>query len=247
MTPRPLLKACLNGARSRDEHPALPITSAELAADAQACVRAGADAVHLHPRDRDGRESLDATAVDPAVVAVRAACGAPVGVATGAWVEPDPERRAALVAKWTEPAFASVNVSEPGAEAVMRVLLDRDVGVEAGVWSAEDAEWLAATGLARRLTRVLVEIIDASAETAVECAREIEAALDRLGIDSPRLLHGEDATCWAVLRHARVAGRNTRIGLEDTLTLPDGMRAAGNEALVRAAAALRPSPHSAAS
>jgi uncharacterized protein (DUF849 family) len=164
------------------------------------------------------------------------ACGVPVGVATGAWVEPDAERRAALVAAWREPDYASVNLSEPGAAGVMRALADTGIGVEAGVWSPEDAERLAAAGVA--VLRVLVEIIDAPAGAAVGRVREIEAALDRLGIAAPRLLHGEEETCWPILRHARATGRHTRVGLEDTLALPDGTPAPGNEALVRAALAL---------
>ena len=56
--------------------------------------------VHLHPRGPDGRETLEAGLVDRSCAEVAEACGVPVGVATGAWVEPDPERRAALVAAW---------------------------------------------------------------------------------------------------------------------------------------------------
>lgn len=226
-----LLQACLNGARSRDEHPALPVTAEQLAAAARACVAVGAGAIHLHPRDADGRESLEAAVVDPVVMRVREACGVPIGVATGAWVEPDPERRARLVAEWREPAFASVNLSEAGAAEVMRALLDAGIGIEAGVWSPEDAERLAATGLADRVLRVLVEVMEGGPEEA----DAIEAALDELGIHAPRLIHGEEAACWPVLRHTRANGRDTRVGLEDTLVLPGGSPAPGNEALVRAA------------
>jgi uncharacterized protein (DUF849 family) len=228
-----LLKACLNGARSADQHPALPITVDAMVADAAACVAAGAGAIHLHPRDADGRESLAADIVDDTVRRVQAACGVPVGVATGAWVEPDPERRAALVGAWTAPGFASVNLSEPGAEAVMRALLDRGlVGIEAGVWSVADAERLAATGLAGALTRVLVEVIDVPREAAPGAARAIDAALDRLGVTAPRLHHGEEEATWPVLEQAVALGRDTRVGLEDTLLLPDGSPAAGNAELV---------------
>ena len=142
-----LLKACLNGPRDVTEHPALPVRVASLAADALACVRAGAGAIHLHPRNADGRESLAAAVVDPVVRLVRDACRVPVGVATGAWIEPDPERRAALVGGWTEPDFVSVNLSETGAVPVMHALLEAGiVGVEAGVWSAENAERLVEKG-----------------------------------------------------------------------------------------------------
>jgi uncharacterized protein (DUF849 family) len=51
----------------------------------------------------------------------------------------------------------------------------------------------------------------------------------------PVLLHGEDGSAWPVLRHAVRLGLDTRVGLEDTLVLPDGRPAPDNAALVRAA------------
>src|SRR5437867_1398588 len=83
-------------------------------------VRAGAGAIHLHPRDPQGRERLDAEIVDEVVIRVREACGVPVGVTTGAWIEPDPERRVELVRAWRAPDYTSVNLSEPGATEVMQ-------------------------------------------------------------------------------------------------------------------------------
>ncbi|MDG4860878.1 3-keto-5-aminohexanoate cleavage protein, partial [Streptomyces sp. T-3] len=63
--------------------------------------------------------------------------------------------------------------------------------------------------------------------------------LARLGdaYGRPVLLHGEEGGAWPVLRLARHLGLATRIGLEDTLLLPDGERAAGNAELVAAALA----------
>jgi uncharacterized protein (DUF849 family) len=52
------------------------------------------------------------------------------------------------------------------------------------------------------------------------------------------LQHGEGATTWPVLEDALRRGLDTRIGLEDTLHLPDGALAEGNPALVRAAIAM---------
>lgn len=57
-----LLKACLNGARAQAEHPAIPVTLAEIAHEARRAVDAGAGAIHVHPRGPDGRESLEPTA-----------------------------------------------------------------------------------------------------------------------------------------------------------------------------------------
>ena len=84
-----LLKVCLNGARRRHDHPAVPVSPTELAASATQAVAAGAGAVHVHPRGPDGAESLDAGPIGDAVAAIRAATGAPVGVSTGAWFLPD--------------------------------------------------------------------------------------------------------------------------------------------------------------
>jgi uncharacterized protein (DUF849 family) len=191
----------------------------------------------LHPRDREGRERLDAAVVDAVVAGVRAA-GVAVGVSTGAWIEPDLERRVALVGAWTEPDYASVNLSEPGADRVMHALLDAGVGIEAGVWSVEDAERLAATGLAGRLVRVLIEPVEVGASDAVAVVSAIHDALDRLGIVAPRLQHGDGEATWVLLRDAIHRDLDTRIGLEDTQYEPDGTRTSGNAALVRAAARL---------
>ena len=233
-----LLQAALNGPRTKDDHPAVPVTAAELARDAAACVRAGAGAMHLHPRDGEGRERLDAAVVDAVTAAVRGACGVPVGVSTGAWIEPDLERRVALIRAWTQPGYASVNVSEDGFEHVIRALLDAGVGVEAGVWSVEDAERLAASGLGDRVLRVLVEPVDPPPARALAIVAGIHAALDAAGLGAPRLQHGDGAATWVLLEDAVRRGLDTRVGLEDTLHGPDGDTAADNAALVLTARAL---------
>jgi uncharacterized protein (DUF849 family) len=218
----------------------------ELARDAAACVVAGARAIHLHPRDAEGRERLDADVVNEVVVEVRNACGVPVGVSTGAWIEPDLERRLALVQAWRAPDYASVNLSEPGATEVMKALIQAGVGIEAGVWTVADAERLAASGVGGQITRILVEPVEVSAADAVELVEGIHEALDGLGLTAPRLQHGDGAAAWVLLTDAIRRGLDTRIGLEDTLCEPNGDRTAGNAALVRAARELgrryRPEP-----
>ena len=62
-----LVQACLNGGRKHGYHPRLPLTPEALAADARACVRAGAAELHLHVRGPDGAESLTPAAVDATV------------------------------------------------------------------------------------------------------------------------------------------------------------------------------------
>lgn len=58
--PQPLIMVAPNGARrSKSDHSEIPITTPEIINTARACMIAGADALHLHVRDRHGRHSLD--------------------------------------------------------------------------------------------------------------------------------------------------------------------------------------------
>lgn len=240
---RPLVQAAMNGDRAAADHAGVPISPDELARDAVACVQAGAGALHLHPRGADGRESLAGEVVNEVVRRVREACGVPVGVTTGAWIEPDLERRLGMIRTWTEPDYTSVNMSEDGAMEVMRLLLERGIGIEAGVWTVEDAEALAASGMGDRVLRVLVEPgelqVGTSVPDALALVADIHRALDRAGITAPRLQHADGAVTWAVLEDALRRGLDTRIGLEDTLHGPDGAEAGGNADLVRIACQVR--------
>ncbi|EYT78361.1 hypothetical protein CF54_37640, partial [Streptomyces sp. Tu 6176] len=125
-----------------------------------------------------------------------------------------------------------VNWHEPGAEELAAALLDRGVGVEAGLWSGTDgAARFAASPLAPRVLRVLAEVTDPAAATAGASARTLLTAVgDAHG--RPVLLHGEEAGTWPVLTLAARLGLPTRIGLEDTLHLPDGEPATSNAELV---------------
>lgn len=230
------VKACLNGARRVEDHPAVPRTPDELATAAAAAVAAGAAAIHMHPRDDSGAESLDGSAISPAVAAVKAAVGPDVGVgvSTGAWFLPDPDDRLRAVATWTDlPDFASVNLHEEGAVDLARALLDRGVGVEAGLWHAEGARVLVDSGLAHRCTRLLLEPLVQDLTSALALTAEIEAEIAGVALEVPRLLHGFGTTSWPIVEIALDRGLQTRIGLEDTTVLPDGSPAVDNADLVR--------------
>lgn len=64
-----------NGARrGKGDHAAIPLTLAEIVAEALACRAAGASILHLHVREADGRHSLDAGRYRETMAAVREAC-----------------------------------------------------------------------------------------------------------------------------------------------------------------------------
>jgi uncharacterized protein (DUF849 family) len=232
-----LIKACLNGSRERGEHPALPLAPGELAREGRRAVDAGAGALHIHPRRADGTQSFDPDDVGAAVAAVRAACpGTPVGGTTAAWVEPDVERRLALVRSWTiRPDFVSVNFSEVGTPELCAALFQAGIGVEAGISTSADAQLLIALGIAGQCVRLLIEPDEATADAALATVQAIEALLDAANIRAPRLLHGFEDSAWPLLDAALARGYDMRIGLEDTLVLPDGSPARDNAQLVAVA------------
>ncbi|KUH39592.1 MULTISPECIES: 3-keto-5-aminohexanoate cleavage protein [Streptomyces] len=244
-----MIQACLNGRRTTRDHPAVPLTARQLARDAGLAHAAGASGVHLHPRDGHGRESLDAAVVSDAVRAVRRACpGLEVSVSTGLWMcEGDASAREAAVAGWADaehrPDVVSLNLDEPGFDRMARALGELGVGVEAGVWSPADAERLLDGPHAATCHRILVEMIDLPTERALPEADDILDRLARARLDVPVLLHGEGECTWSVLDRALALGLQTRIGLEDTLTDPEGRDVDGNAALVRHAVTRRARVH----
>lgn len=232
-----MLQVCLNGARVRAECPHLPVTPGELATAAREAVAAGAQDIHLHPKNRDGEDTLEPATVAAALTAVRAAVpGIPVGVTTGAWAAPDPAERASHVRSWTVlPDHASVNWHEEGAATVATALLERGIGIEAGIYSGtQAAQRFLGWPDSHRVLRILAEVTDTGPRTAVAAAGEL---LDELSSAkrAPILLHGEGDAAWAVLRLAASLRLDTRIGLEDVLRLPDGKPTQSNADLVHAA------------
>lgn len=226
------VKACLNGGRTRAEHPAVPLTPGELAADAVAAREAGAFAVHAHPRNARGAETMDARACDAAVAAIRAAArGLPIGLSTAATIDPDPFARAAALTAWRQrPDFVSVNLSELGWAGIVRAALHAGIGVEAGLSKPADAEELAGSPFSHQVRRALVEV-DGGVEDARAIAELIPAQI-------PQLWHGYGARTWGVISAGIAAGVDVRVGLEDVLVLPDGRVAADNAELVAAAVEL---------
>ncbi len=242
--PRYFIQAALNGGTTRAGHPAVPLTPAELAAEARAAAEAGAGTFHLHPRDLSGAQTLESEHVLAAVAAVRAATALPVGVTTGIWtVDGDVQRRLELVAKWNgpdRPDYASINLNEPGTDELADLLTGLGIGIEAGVWAPGDARLLGASGFKDRILWVLMEPVDRTPADAVATAVATAAELTRLGITARQVRHGYDLATWDVLRASLADGQDIRVGLEDTTVLPDGSIATGNGDLVAAAARLAP-------
>src|SRR5690349_12968512 len=182
-----IVQACLNGARPQRYHARLPVTVDAIVTEAVESVTAGAAELHVHVRGPDGRESLAPDAVDGTVAALRVRLpGTFIGVSTGEWVERDEDRRLAMIAGWRVlPDYASVNLREPGAPAVIEALHRRAIGIEAGLASAGDAERLVKLGLGKLALRILIEIEEQAPDEAMAATDAILTVLAGSGVSKP--------------------------------------------------------------
>lgn len=229
-----LLQAALNGDRV---HPAVPRTPEEIAADTVAAVGAGAQSVHVHVFDDEGRQTLAADQVARVLRAVRAASPhTPISLTTSADVERDPMSRYRAIEAWTElPDLVTANQGEDGIAGVCELLAGRGVGIEAGLLSLGDAKAFVSAGAARWCVRVMVEPLDADPDAAVAHAEAIEKLVVEAGITLEQVHHGDGVASWSVNHRAIPLGHGIRTGLEDTPVLPDGRQARDNAECVATA------------
>ena len=143
-----LVVAALNGGRSPADHPAMPVSPAQLAAAAAEAARAGAGAVHFHVRGagRAGEPGRGRRRPRGRRGAPRWACRSASAPAPGS--SPTRPRRLAAVGEWTAlPDFVSINFDEEGAAELATFFLGRGVALEAGVANPFAAEQLVRSGL----------------------------------------------------------------------------------------------------
>lgn len=214
-----MLQACLNGSRAAEEHPALPVTPERLAEDAADVAALGVTSVHIHPRDVIGAPTLVGPEVATTIATVRAAVpGIEISVSTHV-----PGNRTTLIASWAplaagRPDIASVHVGEPGWRELAQALHQVNVAVELVVEAPANLE-----DLPPGVTRITVTATQQTAETLLRL-------VEPLGL--PILLHGRDDSAWPVFTYAARLEHHVRMGLEDTIKLPDGRTPKNNAELI---------------
>ncbi|AHM60086.1 hypothetical protein D770_09145 [Flammeovirgaceae bacterium 311] len=233
-----MIQIALNGNRSAAQ---VPKSTAEIVQAAVSAVQAGAESIHFHVRGDKGRETLAAAWVEEQVSKLKQSLGSiPIGISTGAWIEPDLDARLALIESWRVlPDFVSINFDEMGYEQVARLVASKGIEVEAGLSKLASAQNFVNSSLDVKFLRILIEPQENTTESAVRTVQAIEALLKDCGNRLPVLLHGVDNTCWELLRLAFEKGYATRIGFEDTLLLPDGQPANSNAELLKEAKKLK--------
>ena len=147
---------------------------------------------------------------------------------------PDVASRLHEIDAWQElPDFAFVNWHEDGADEVATKLLERGVGVKAGIWHEQGLRAWAVSPIRSRCLRVLVEVQDMTLDDKRRVGRSLVDAVHTIEPQLSFLLHGEECSTWAAIELAGLLGLDTRAGFEDYLTLSNGLPTRGNANLVQ--------------
>jgi len=232
---KPMVIAAPNGARrGKHDHPNLPITIEEIAAEAAACQRAGAAVLHLHVRDSSGAHSLDAGLYRAATDAIaKAAPGMLVQITTEAAGCFELEEQIACV-EAVHPEAVSVAWREFAPEENLSARRFYGWAAEAGIhvqhilYSVEDIVRFNAYGLKKAsVLLVLGQYGGVAARVA-----ELPAFIAALGPVRDWCVCAFGKAEFDVMRTAMAAGGHARVGFENNLCLRDGTLAAGTHALV---------------
>ncbi|MGB0697451.1 MAG: 3-keto-5-aminohexanoate cleavage protein [Rhodospirillaceae bacterium] len=249
-----LLAVAPNGARkTRADHPAVPITPDQLAAEAKACLRAGANMIHLHVRDARGGHLLDAAAYGAASAAIRSAVGEDLIVqitteAVGIYT-PDVQRAVVLE---TQPEAVSLGLREfvptgSAAEiaahgAFLATLAERGVMAQHILYDAADLDRFQRLRQDGVIPAGPVQVLFVLGRYAAGQRSHPRDLLPFLQGWQPVHSHDLWAVCafgareTAVMAAAAALGGHIRVGFENNQTLADGTVAPDNAALVHAAA-----------
>ena len=229
-----LLKIALNGARPKSENEYMPQSLEEIEKEVRALHLKGCKVFHIHCYDKKGKESLKPEDVDNLVSTVKnISPEIQLGISSGEWIEPDLEKRIEYIKSWKFlPDFASVNMIESNAIEVSKALIERGVGVEAGLNEKKAAEIFVKAKLTAGVCRILIEPEEENLPAAINTIHEIETVLNSNNITIKRLLHGFNSASWDILREAKRRGYDGRMGMEDTICLENGVKVRSNLELI---------------
>jgi uncharacterized protein (DUF849 family) len=243
-----------NGARKgKGDHPALPITPAEVAATAAACRAAGATAIHLHARDKSGAHTLDPLIYARYIEAVRDAVGG------GLFLQVTTEAVGRYTAAEQMAAVQALPLRPDGVSLALRELVPEggdhgavrdffawliESGIEPQLILYDPAEQdrlaaLRAAGVVPPTLRHVLFVLGrylAPGETVEP--RALLGFLDRHQAQDPWMVCAfgrEETACLAV---AAALGGDLRVGFENSTQHGDGRVAADNAERVAAIAEL---------
>ncbi|MCR9255002.1 MAG: 3-keto-5-aminohexanoate cleavage protein [Alphaproteobacteria bacterium] len=245
MTPLPSLMIAPNGARkTKEDHPHLPMTIPEIVAEAVAAKDAGADGLHLHVRDAEGRHSIDVDLYRAALDALNCALpGFAVQVTSESAGIYKPAEQIAMVDA-LQPALVSVALREmiaegdvAGARAAYGRWAEAGIAVQHIVYSPEDLDRLIEVLAPESWDGVqIIVVLGRYTDGQESDPADLDAFLERIDAlpqkpDWGICAFGRRETACLVAAHK--AGGKLRVGFENNDINADGSRAACNADRVR--------------
>lgn len=236
----PYVLVAPNGARRGcEDHPALPVTIDQIVATASACHAAGANGIHLHVRDREGKHTLDAGLYLETIAELRRALPQmDVQITTESAGIFDVQAQLDCL-QLVHPEWASISVREVArapdlAPKIYALCAEQGTRVQHILYDAADAMLLArwqGSGIvgSDQIDRLLVL---GRYATAQESAPDDLDAFPEL--PTPWMVCAFGRQEHLCLQNAAERGGDVRVGFENSLTRADGATWADNAASVAA-------------
>lgn len=244
-----ILMSAPNGAyKTQADHAALPMTPSELAATAKQCLDAGANMLHLHIRDAQGRHSLDVQGYRDACAAVRQAVGDALVLqvtSEAAKVYAAPAQMAMV--RELKPEAVSVGlrevdqpeIGEKGLSEFFTWLARERVMTQVIVYDVADLHrWqdLRARGVVPDAPWFLLFVLGRYSAGQTSQPSDLVPFVHAHSGPEPWAVCAFGAAEHACVTTAAALGGHVRVGFENNLYLKDGSLAADNAALVAQAA-----------
>ena len=248
----PLMVAPTGARRTRADHPALPVTVAQVVETAVACHAAGAGALHAHVRDNNGQHVLDAGLYRELMAELAAQVpDMAVQITTEAAGRHTAAQQRALL-RDLSPEGVSIALAEmlsdndrAAARSCYHSLAEAGVAVQHILYEPAHVGWLAheiaagtVPGDDLTVLFVLGRYTTAQQSDPAMLAPFLEAMRSAgLAADWALCAFGDQET--ACLQAALSRGGKMRVGFENNLRMADGSLAPDNAARVREVARLR--------
>jgi 3-keto-5-aminohexanoate cleavage enzyme len=242
-----LITAAICGAELTREHtPYLPLTPEELAAEAEACAKAGAQVVHLHVRDAAGKPSQDPAIFERTLKLIRERCDVLVQFSTGGAVTATAEERLAPIREITPgPDFVTFSLGtmnfgnevfsnpQPMLDTFAKAFAEANLRPEFEIFDA---------GMLDTLKRMIKK---GQVTAPYHCdfvlgvpggmagnLRNLMFLLDNLPDGATWTVSGVGAAQLPLTVHALALGGHVRVGLEDNIYYRKGELSEGSAPLV---------------